>query len=176
MGHSFISNTKESARYTLEQVNTWINSIDTKASYALSVTSILSGFILIQGMPQAFSAFCAADRITVSLLLGAILVVSLYLSSYAAIILLVSAIIARITSKSKNRSHLFFGHISKVDLSQYIEEFTELSEEQYVNELIEQIHINSQICIRKIWFYQKGIYTLIIAVSLCFICCLFQLI
>lgn len=167
---------RESAEQTFGQVISWINSVDTKASYALSLTSILTGFILIQGIPQAFSSIRDSESFSMALLGGVILVSLLYLSSYAAILLLVCAIVARTSANNINRSHLFFGHISKMDLGKYVQEFTDLTEEQYVNELLEQIHTNSKICMKKISFYQRGIYSLIIAISLCFICCLFQLI
>lgn len=176
MDREIITSTKENAEHTLDQVTSWVNSVDTKASYALSLTSILTGFILIQGIPQAFSAACVAESISISLLVGVVLVFLLYLSSYVAILLLVYAIMARVSTGNKNGSHLFFGHISKRDLAEYVQEFTELTEDQYINELLEQIHTNSKICMKKISFYQRGIYALIIAISLCFLCCLFQLI
>lgn len=171
-----LAQTKEEAEYTLELVNSWINTIDTKVSYALSLTGILTGFILIQGTPQAFFAWNSAEEVSFSIFVGAILVALLYLSSYSAICLFVFAIMAHITPISDANSHLFFGQISKLTLQQYKHEFADLTEEEYIDELLEQIHVNSGICTRKGVYYQRGIYVLLIAISLCFICCVFQLI
>lgn len=176
MNQTLISHTKEGAEHTLDLVNSWINAVDTKASYALSLTSILTGFIMIQGVPQAFSSLCNAQAITFQILINAALVFLLYLSSYIAISLLVSAIMARVKSTSGITSHLFFGHIANSDLCQFSQEFITLTEEQYTKELLEQIHTNSSICMKKCTYYQCGIYALLIAITLCFICCLLQLI
>lgn len=176
MNQQLLPHTKESAEHTLDLINSWINTIDTKASYALSLTSILTGFILIQGVPQAFSSFVASEKISFSVFASAILVALLYIFSYSAICLLLIAIMARVTPKSNANSHLFFWHISKWKLQQYTKEFTTLTEAEYVNELLEQIHTNSNICSKKSTYYQRGIYTLLVAITLCFICCIFQLI
>ena len=45
--------TKDDAYHSLEMINTWINNMDTKVSFALALTGVLIGIIFGTGIPKA---------------------------------------------------------------------------------------------------------------------------
>lgn len=167
-------NDKSTIEYIFDNTNSWINNIDSKISYALSLVGILIGFILIKGLPNAFSEWANASKITFLIFLKASIVVFLYISSLTTICFFVLALLARVT-QNKKASHIFFGSISTFELQKFTKEFLALSEKGYVEELLEQIHTNSCICSKKVKLYNYGIKGLFVTVILCFICIVFQL-
>lgn len=167
---------KGSAEFALEQVNAWINNVDSKLSNALAFSGILIGFILAQGTPQAFTRYTAINGIEFGSLLNAVLVVSLYVVSLVAICCFLNAILCRVTVPSNFKSHLFFGEIQSLTCHEYCTQFKDLTEDDYITELLEQVHTNSTICGKKVAYYNRGIRFLFAAVILCFICFIFQLI
>lgn len=166
---------RESAEFTLEQVNVWINNIDGKVSNALAFSGVLIGFILAQGTPLAFSDFIAVEYVGFCTFLKAVLVVTLYVVSLLSICLFLNAILCRVVVPANSRSHLFFGSIQALTYQEYSNEFKNLTEDAYIAELLEQIHINSTICSKKVKRYNQGIWMLFAAVILCFVCFVFQL-
>ncbi len=167
---------KDNAEYTLDIVNSWINNIDSKASYALSLAGILIGFILIQGLPKVFLVWIKASEITVTIFVGVAMVILLYVFSLFSICSFVSVLISRVAPPKKIKQHLFFGSIATYDLEQFTNEFLALSDDDYVVELIEQVHTNSCICSKKIKWYNQGVKGLFVTIVLCFGCIIFQLI
>lgn len=176
MDQQLLPYTKENAEHILDIINLWINNIDTKASYALSFTGVLAGFVLAQGFPHAFSEWKVATKLSMSIVFAASLIILLYIFTFFAICLFVIVIKARVKPFTDSKSHLFFETITKYDLEHYTQEFIVMTEEQYVKELIEQIYTNSKICSQKTVWYKRGICILLIAIALCFVCCIFQLI
>ena len=108
MGVSSPLQVREGAEFTLEQVNSWINNVDSKVSNALAYSGGLIGFNLIQGTPHAFTELTAIEDMGFVSFLKAALVVSLYVVSLVAICFFLSAILCRVTVPSGIKSHLFF--------------------------------------------------------------------
>ena len=129
MGVSSPLQVREGAEFTLEQVNSWINNVDSKVSNALAFSGVLIGFILIQGTPQAFTELTAIEDIGFVSFLKAALVVSLYVVSLVAICFFLSAILCRVTVPSGIKSHLFFGAIQDMTYQEYCKEFKDLTED-----------------------------------------------
>lgn len=175
MEQSNLENVKNRAEYTLNTVNSWINNIDAKASYALSFVGVLIGFVLIHGSPQIFSVYIETEKCNILILFGLIAIILLYLFSFITICFFVCTIMARTTPNTNTESYIFYGKIALCQLTQYNQKFKSMSEQKYVDELIDQIHVNSCICNKKISLYRKGIFSLMITISLCFICCIFHI-
>lgn len=169
-------NNNEKAERTLDMVNFWINNIDSKASYALTFAGVLLGFILIRGTPNAFLLWNNSTKITFPIFIGATMVSLLYIFSLTSICFFIIVLFARIVSPKKNKRHLYFGSIANFDLKQFTKEFSALPDNDYFEELIEQIYTNSCICSKKMKWYNRGTILLIVSIILCFICILFQLI
>lgn len=166
---------REQAEYTLTLVNSWISNIDSKTSHGLSVSGILSGFVLIRGVPKAFLLKQEAETSSVLAFIGPLVVILLYLSLLAAICLFANTLGAR-THNTGDTSHLFFGDISHMQRDTYIDEFSKLSATDYEKEIADQIFTNSQICALKVKLYNIGLICLIAASILCFVGVGFQLI
>lgn len=168
---------KEDAYRTLELTNSWVGNVDTKISFALALVGVLSAFVFKGGLPTAFQN--VIDKGSWSLITGGdvisvVIVALLYLASLSTIIFLLLGMVARI--KTNGDSLFFFGTIGAKKLEDYEKKILHFEEEHILKDLIEQIHTNSQICKKKMGFYNKGMQLLIATVILWFICMAFQLI
>lgn len=168
---------KDDAYQTLEIINAWIGNMDTKVSFALAFVGVLIGSIFKIGLPNAFRKIggipniCKAEATDI---LAVILVILLYVSSLLSIICFILAITARVQTQAQ--SLFFFGSINKMQLNEYRNKVNNLTEQELIEDLEEQIHTNSRICTLKASYYNKGIKSLIATIGFWFVCMIFQLI
>lgn len=170
--------TKEDAYKTLEIINSWISNIDTKVSFSLALIGVLSTLIFNSELPSAFKRISEVSKLgelNVGDVIGAILVAILYILSFISIISFMLSITARVKSENNNPSIFFFGSISSMSLSQYKQKINEMSVNNIVEDLQEQIYTNSKICIKKVKFYNIGSKFLLLTILLWFICMSFRL-
>ena len=52
---------KEDAYKTLEIINSWINAMDTKASFLLAYIAVIMGFVFTSGIPHVFEVINASN-------------------------------------------------------------------------------------------------------------------
>ena len=109
-------------------------------------------------------------------IIGVISVCLLYVNGFASIISFMLAIIARTKNLNNVSSIFFFGSIGEMELQRYKEKIKNMTEQQNIEELLEQIHTNSKICSRKIYWYNLGTRFLMATIILWFICMIFKLI
>ena len=160
--------TKEDAYKTLEIINSWISNIDTKVSFSLALIGVLSTLIFNSELPSAFKRISEVSKLgelNVGDVIGAILVAILYILSFISIISFMLSITARVKSENNNPSIFFFGSISSMSLSQYKQKINEMSVNNIVEDLQEQIYTNSKICIKKVKFYNKKLHLKVTLVS-----------
>lgn len=170
---------KEDAYETLGIINTWIGNIDTKVSFSLALSGALIGVIFDKGMPHIFRRIAEVSNLKVLSggdLIGAILVILLYLSSFMSILCFMLSIIARVNNPSNAPSVFFFGSIGNMTLANYKKSVKVMNNQDIIDDLEEQIHTNSLLCSLKAKWYNKGMKCLLAAVALWFICMIFQLI
>lgn len=170
---------KEDAYETLGIVNTWIGNIDTKVSFSLALSGALTGVIFDKGMPRIFRRIAEVSNLQILSggdIIGALLVASLYLSSFIAILCFMLSIIARVNNPSNAQSVFFFGSIGNMTLVNYKSSVKDMEEQDIIDDLEEQIHTNSMLCSLKAKWYNKGMKCLLATVILWFICMIFQLI
>ena len=170
---------KEDAYETLGIINTWIGNIDTKVSFSLALSGALIGVIFDKGMPHIFKRIAEVSNLKVLSggdLIGAILVVLLYLSSFISILCFMLSIIARVNNPSNAPSVFFFGSIGNMTLANYKKSVKAMNDQDIIDDLEEQIHTNSLLCSLKAKWYNNGKKYLLVAVVLWFICMIFQLI
>lgn len=168
---------KEDAYRTLELTNSWVNNVDTKISFALALVGVLSAFIFTVGLPRAIQNVVNKGNwasLTGGDVIAVLFVTLLYFACLSSIICLLLGMIAR--TKANGDSLFFFGTISAKKFEDYKKKLKHLEEEHILDDLIEQIHTNSQICKKKMSYYNKGIRLLLVTVTLWFICMVFQLI
>lgn len=170
---------KEDAYETLGIINTWIGNMDTKVSYALALAGVLAGVIFEKGLPSAFQRIAEVSKLSElngGEIIAAILVCLLYLASFLSIISFMWAVIARVKNLNNAPSIFFFGSIGGMDLQNYIDKTNQITEEEIIKDIEEQIHTNSKICSQKAKWYNKGIKLLVATIVLWFICMTFRLI
>ena len=102
---------KEDAYQTIELINSWINNVDTKTSFALAYVAVLMGFAFAHGTPAVFKELMNTCPPTKEIIIKLILVLALYITSILAVTNLFMAIIARVKNDSGKKSMLFFGTI-----------------------------------------------------------------
>ena len=170
---------KEDAYETLGIINTWIGNIDTKVSFSLALSGALIGVIFDKGRPCIFRRIAEVSNLKVLSggdLIGTILVILLYLSSFMSILCFMLSIIARVNNPSNAPSVFFFGSIGNMTLANYKKSVKVMNNQDIIDDLEEQIHTNSLLCSLKAKWYNKGMKCLLAAVALWFICMIFQLI
>lgn len=170
---------KEDAYETLGIINTWIGNIDTKVSFSLALSGALIGIIFDKGMPHIFKRIAEVSNLKVLSggdLIGAILVILLYLLSFISILCFMLSIIARVNNPSNAPSVFFFGSIGNMTLANYKNSVKDMEEQDIIDDLEEQIHTNSMLCSLKAKWYNNGMKCLLATVILWFICMIFQLI
>ncbi len=167
---------KEDAYQTIALINSWINNVDAKTSFALAYVTALMGFAFTDGIPDVFTELKDASVWTFSLGLKLMVVSALYITSIGAILNLFMAIFARVKNDSGKKSMMFFGTIAEMNLNEYKAKTMNMDDKDITKDLLEQVHTNSRICTQKINRYNKGIKCLIIATAICFIIVAFGII
>lgn len=170
--------TKEDAYRTLEIINSWISNTDTKVSFSLALIGVLSTLIFNLELPSAFKRVSEVSKLAElngGELIGAILVVALYILSFISIISFMLAITARVENENNNPSIFFFYSISSMSLLEYKQKINEMGENNIVEDLQEQIHTNSKICVKKVKFYNIGNKFLLLTIIVWFVCMSFRL-
>lgn len=169
---------REDAYKTLEIINGWIGNMDAKISFALAFIGILVGYIFSNGLPNAFEKIANVTKLSelggVDIL-AAVIVILLYLISFASIYCLMIAVLARIKNSNGVESIFFFGTIGNMKLEKYKNKVDNISEKEIIADLEEQIHTNSRICTKKAEWYNRGIRFLIITIFLWFACTIFRI-
>ena len=171
--------TKDDAYQSLEMINTWISNIDTKVSFALALAGVLIGIIFEEGFPNALQRICEVSKLAElsgGEIIASILVCLLYIVSFWSIVSFMLAIIARVKNLNNAPSIFFFGSVGKMNFQNYTEKVSQMTEDQIIRDLEEQIHTNSKICSQKAKWYNIGIKFLMAMIVLWFICMVFRLI
>lgn len=144
----------EDFKYILDNINAWINNVDNKISILLVFLVAIMGYIFTLD-----NKMCLENIQTVILFVATILLV-------CGCLLSIFALRGRIKSKVHYTSMIFFGSISNMDRKEYFDRSKKINETQFINDIKNQIYINSCICNKKIKLYNFALYCLITAISL----------
>lgn len=172
---------KEDAYQTLELINSWINNVDTKSSFGLAFIAALIGFVFYNigktPLPiQKFLELVRAHTFSMIIFIQAALIVALYTSCLASILMFLAALLGRTKNTSGKQSIMFFGTISQYSLNDYKAKTLNMNNRDISKDLVEQVYTNSKICTQKFKYYNWGMYALVVSALLCFICICFNLI
>lgn len=170
---------KDDAYQTLSMINTWIGNIDTKISFALALAGVLIGMIFSGGLPNAFQRITQVSKLSElngGEIFAVLLVGLLYCASFLSIVSFMWAIIARVKNLNNASSLFFFGSIGAMELQNYRDKANQITGQDLIDDLEEQIHTNSRICNQKAKWYNNGIKFLLITIILWFICMAFRMI
>lgn len=172
---------EENVFTTLGVTNSWISNIDSKISFMLAFLAVLSGFILNNGLPQAYNSIkslSSISEISGSQIISAILVTSLYILLFLSIFKFLNALTAKVdgdSSNSNQASIFFFGSIGNKTLTTYTDEYLAITDEEAMKQVLEQVHTNSKICTKKVKDYNDGMRFSKFVTAIWFLCSVFQL-
>lgn len=150
--------TKDELENNLNRVHEWIRGADNKVSILLALEGIIITLLISDSISSVISDLRYGCWSTILLIAG---LVFLFVSAYKAIM----AIIPRLKRGKKPLSLLYFGDVACMDLQSYEEKMRKMSEKDYEDQLLEQIHISSVIASSK----HKHFRDSIIALSLAFL-------
>lgn len=156
------------AEKTLLMVNDWIKVADQKINTLLA----LEGLLLTIIIPNYLNAFFDHEKAgTVSnvkvffVLIGlGLMIFSLYKASMG--------IISRLNKGIYPKSPLFFGEIQTYSLQQYKDVMNNMTESEYHERILEQVHVNSKIATQKHTYFRDSVIYLLVSYFLgiaCFI-------
>jgi hypothetical protein len=170
--------TKEDAYQTLLMINSWTSNIDTKISFVMAFMAILIGFVFSADEPRVFSErlntyisiiLAVLGKVLDLQELGFVLVFLLYIACAASVISLSFALFSRTKNKSGITSIFFFGDIASRKFDEVKNDMEHISEEKMVLDLQNQIYNNSEICKRKVTYYNIGLICFVVSMMLYFI-------
>ncbi len=154
---------KDDAYQTLGLINSWINNVDNKASFALAFLAVTIGFCLDDGCPNSIEKIINTlpkDRTCIDWI-NAVAVVLFILGCILSSVFLLLTLVAKTKSKSGKKSVMFFGTIAAASLNDYKSRVVNMSDSDLTKDLLEQIHTNSEICTTKFKRYNYGIKIMI---------------
>lgn len=178
------SYTKDDAFKTLQIINTWNSNIDTKTSFCLAFCAVMIGILLqnqrklavvYQWLKFEFNTYTQINEHLFGVMIAVFLVTLFYACFIMSLYYFFSTIIATIENPNKIKSNFFFGFIATLDLEAYKNTMLQINEKMIVYDLIEQIHTNSLICIKKARYYNKGMLWLQRTMYVCVVCLIFGL-
>lgn len=156
----------EEAKASLDRINGWINSCDSKAGTVLALTGVLLTIIFTNdGMAEMYNVlqyiippanFCTVLYI---IFLGS----SVFMLCYG-IVRLILTLVARINTNIYQQpglitdSVLFFGKIcNRPSYQVFQNDILSIKKDDYLKDLLSQVYINSKIANEKYVNYNKGI-------------------
>lgn len=169
---------KDDAYQLLTIVNSWISNFDSKSSFGLAFIGVLMGITFTESIPTPFTKIAAVSKLAdlnACEVIGALMIILLYLSSLISLINLMLVIFARTKNPNAVQSKFFFGSISNFELQNYKDKVNIMTDEDIISDLEEQIHTNSRICTLKAMYYRKGMQALLATILLWFVCKIFRL-
>ena len=151
---------KQDIENNLERIHEWIKSVDQK----VSVFMAFQGIVLTLLFSEVFSwskrhghNFSCVDVV--------ILITSIVLIGFS-VYKSIAAIIPRLKNHKGHKSVTYFKDIAEFGLKDYKKKITEMSEEDYEDELIKQVHISAIISKKKHQEFRESIITFLLGMSL----------
>lgn len=155
---------KEDAYQTLDRVNFWLNSFDTKASYLLAIIGIIGTILFTTNYFSEISLNDWAGCHFVFNLLFLIIIASFFTSTLNLIMCIKPAIKNIQPSKTNEHTVLFYGNIEDMEKQMDdLKKVKKFSTETIVDDINNQAYICSTICMSK----SKKIYVAWICMITC---------
>jgi len=159
----------EHAYKNLENINMWINNSDTKSSIMLGLvgvvfTILFSNLKFIDSMIKVVTNCCV--KITFSDLLYLLMTAISLMILFSGIYMLIRVLIPKLKLNiNNNDSVIYFGSIGKYEsVNDFKGKALCIKKEELLDDLLNQIYINSKICMKKFNNYNVGIRSLIVGI------------
>jgi hypothetical protein len=141
----------EQATTILQVKLDWIGRHDTRIAFVAGVAIAMLGIL----------ANASASIVSWNCLLYIIF-------GLAAILLFISLILIYLSqypkTKSQNSSLVFFGTIASLKLDQFKKNFKAMTDDEYLDDLLSQVYINSEILAKKFTYLKSSLIFLVISV------------
>lgn len=152
--------TKEDATYTLDSVNEWIENCDTKTAIIMGIYGVIITIILSTDWLKEMIAIL--ETVVSNMSFWNILYLSFFTIAILVIVLgmlkFILVLIPKITNTNSKTSNLFWGDISKnKTFKKYKNAINNLSEDDVIDDILQQVYTNSKICTLKFNNYKIGI-------------------
>ncbi len=157
---------KEDLYKNLDMTNLWINNSDTKASIVIAFLGF-SLFELIKNTKYFNNVEMLLKKSTHNIIFSDCLYLLFLGGSYILILiglyLLLKVLIPTLKSKGKiPKSLIYYGFISNIELKEYKQLIKQSTEEELMDDLINQNYINSKICFNKFNNFKYGTFFIIL--------------
>jgi len=159
----------ESNKYTLELINSWINNADTKISIACGISSVVLAAIAF-GAENILGDLAKNNGLNgyVTPLFGlafAVACVTFFISLWYYFLALNPSLISSKSEIEKPKYSIFYKDISKfTNVDAYMECMKDVTEEEFNQELMREIYINSGICTKKMQRFKTGMWCSVISI------------
>lgn len=134
----------------LSRLLSWVQSAETRMSWALPLSTAMFGALAI--LAPTFTKWTILPAIA---------------SSFAIVFLMLSIVFSALSSFPRTTgprgSLIYFGGIVSKDLEQYKKAIADLTENEYIEDLIRQCHRNAQVAERKFVWMQRSLICLFIS-------------
>ena len=156
MNENLIS-AKEDAKQNLNNIQDWIKAADTKFSILLGVVAVLFGLttVIFKSLP-----YIANNEFSATVFFVALFTVLYILSTVTTLLICLIGLFSRL--KPNQDSCLYFGCIANKNLSVFKQSILSQTEEEKLDDLLNQIHINSIIANKKMKLFNYAIVSAII--------------
>lgn len=162
------ANMLDRCKYAFDQVNSWISNADNKVSISCGIFTGVFGIItfLAERIKEPTETNtvneCCQCIYRISFVFGLVIM-------GISILFYVLAINPNITSngpRTKKKVPIFYGDIEKLCTCQYKEAILNASEKDFIDEILNETHLNSVICTRKMRMYKIGLWLSFAAVGM----------
>jgi hypothetical protein len=154
--------TKEDAYKSLDNVNHWIEAADNKASILFALVALFIGLTsgFFEKLPLVFNILSRPDIVLLGGVALLLILAYLYLGGYS-IFFLMKVLMARLKKTDftniDEKNVLFFGDIAKLDGTEYINTIKRMSDDEYLNHILNQVVIISKIASVKMKNFNKAL-------------------
>lgn len=151
---------KKDAENTLKDIHGWIKSSDTKFSILLGVVAVLFGLttVVFKSLP-----YIANNDFSATVFFVALFTALYILSTVTTLLICLIGLFSRL--KPNRDSCLYFGCIANKNLSVFKQSILSQTEEEKLDDLLNQIHINSIIANKKMKLFNYAIVSAIILLT-----------
>ena len=155
-------------KYAFDQVNPWIFNADNKVSISCGIFTGVFGVITFLAErskePTEMTTIneCCQSIYMVSFVLS-LVIMSISILFY---VLAINPNIASNEPRTKKKVPIFYGDIEKFCNCQYKKAILNASDKDFLDEILNETHLNSVICTRKMRMYKMGLWSSFAAVGM----------
>jgi hypothetical protein len=141
----------EQAESNLQRKLDWVERHDTRIAFVAGISLAMLGVLATASSSVVLWSSCMYVTFGLAASLNFISLILIYLSQYP-------------KTESLNSSLIFFGTIATLRCDDFKKKFKEMNEEEYLDDLLSQIHINSKILSGKFNYLKYSLLLLFTAI------------